>query len=448
VKKGVMMQWIEKKFQLHAHGTTIKTEVIGGVTTYVTLSYILIVQPIVLSAAGMDFGAVLIATAVASAFACFMMGWLANYPVALAPAMGQNFYFTFVVVLGMGISWQASLTAVLIAGILFVLLTLLGIRRQVMDALPTSLMNALGVGIGLLIALMGFEWSGLIVQTPGTLVGLGDLALPSVQLALFSLTMISILLVRGVKAALIIALLVTTLVGIVSGVIEFNGLFSLPPSIEPTLFQLDFSLIGSIDFWSVVLIFLFLDIFDTMGTLVGLAPAAGLMRDGKVAISDKALLTDGTATVAGALLGTSTITTFVESASGIQAGARTGLAAIVTAVLLLLSLFLYPLIQTIAGGIKVSETLTVYPIIAPVLIVIGVMMMKRVTAIDWQRYTTAIPAFLTVMIMMLSVSITEGVAFGVISYSLLSWFDKEEKPHGIIHILAVVFVLRYIFLVH
>lgn len=431
----------ERLFALKVRQSSLKNEIIGGVTTYVTMAYILVVQPIVLSAAGMDFGAVLTATAVGSALACFIMGLYANYPVALAPAMGHNFYFAFAVVLGMGISWQAALTATFTAGVLFVLLTLIGVRQQIMKALPESLMHAISVGIGLLIALVGLEWSGIIAAAPGTLVGLGDLSAAPTVLALSGVAIISILMVRRTPGALLIGLLVTALIGVLTGIMAFQGVVSAPPSPAPTAFALDFSMLLSAEFWLVVAIFLFLDLFDTLGTLVGLAPEMGRVTAKKAAIDDKALLADASGTVIGALLGTSTI--LHRKRLGDPKRARTGLAAVVTGILLLLSPLLYPLIQTIAGGVKVSESLTLYPVTAPVLIIIGVMMMKRSTRIDWERPVAAIPAFLTITVMMLSVSITEGIALGMIGYSLLSLFDREEKAHPVIHLLAVILIGRY-----
>lgn len=442
-----MQRWLERRFALEAHGTDLKRELIGGATTYVALAYILVVQPIVLSAAGMDFGAVLTATALGSALACFVMGFYANYPVALAPAMGHNFYFAFAVVLGMGIGWQAALTATFIAGLLFVALTLAGVRRKILEALPASLMNAFGVGIGLLIALVGLEWAGIIAAAPGTLVGLGDLGTAPVLLSLAGLALLGILTVLRVPGAMLIGMVVTAAAGVLSGVLEFRGVVSAPPSPAPTAFHLDFSLLFRLEFWIVVAVFLFLDLFDTIGTLVGIAPEAGMMKDGKVAVDDKALLADGGGTVAGALLGTSTITAYVESAAGIRSGARTGLAAVVTGVLLLLSPLCYPLIQTIAGGVAVSQDVTLYPVTAPVLILIGVMMMKRVSAIEWENPAEAIPAFLTIAVMMLSVSITEGIAFGVIGYSLLSFADRRARAHPVVHLLALILLARYVFLV-
>ncbi|MBN2895294.1 MAG: NCS2 family permease [Campylobacterales bacterium] len=442
------MELLERIFGIRSRHSTLSNELIGGVSTYMTLAYILIVQPIVLSAAGMEFGAVLTATALASALACFIMGFYANYPIALAPAMGHNFYFAFAVVLGMGIAWQEALAAVFTAGVLFVGLTLLGIRRTIMDALPLSLLNAIGVGIGLLIALVGLEWSGIIVDAQGTLVGLGDLSNGATLLSLFGLGGLSILAVRGTRGAILIAIALSALAGFASGLLEYRGLFSAPPSLSPTAFALDFSLFWSAEFWVIVAVFIFLDLFDTIGTFAAVAPEAGLTRsDGTPDISNKAMLADSSATVIGALLGTSTITSYVESASGIAEGARTGLAAVVTGVLLLLSPLLYPLIQSVAGGVQVSPALTLYPVAAPVLIFIGVVMMKRVRGIDWERMSEAIPAFLTITVMMLSLSITEGIAFGIISYSLLSLFERSTKVHILLHVLALILLGRYLFLV-
>jgi len=441
------MDIIERRFQIRARQSSLRNEIIGGVTTYATLAYILVVQPIVLSTAGMDFGAVLSATALGSAIACFIMGLAANYPVALAPAMGHNFYFAFAVVIGLGISWQGALTATLTAGVIFLLLTLAGLRQRVLDALPRSLMDAISVGIGLLIALVGLEWMGVVADAPGTLVGLGNLASPPVLLSLAGLAMLSVLLVRQVRGALILALLATALLGLLLGIIDFKGIVSAPPSLAPTAFALDFSLLLRPEFWGVVAVFLFLDVFDTIGTLVGIAPEAGMVNnEGKVEVSSRALMADAGGTIAGAMLGTSTITSYIESAAGIQAGARTGLAAVVTGVLLLLSPFFYPLIQTIAGGVQVSEGVTLYPVTAPVLVIIGVMMMKRAAGIAWERPVEAIPAFLTMIVMMLSVSITDGIAFGVISYSLLSLVTPGEKAHPVMHLLALLLLGRYLFL--
>ncbi len=439
---------LERYFKLSAHGTNLNRELLGGTTTYLALVYIVFVQPAVLSGAGMDFGAVFMATCIGSAIACILMGILANYPIALAPAMGHNFYFAYAVVLGMGVSWQRALTAVFIAGIIFFILSLTSIRHRIINAIPKSLGNAIGCGIGLLISLVGFEWGGIIVSKPGTYVGLGDLGSPPALITLAGLALTAIFYVRKIAGATLLGIAATAGIALMFGVVKFHGVFSAPPSLAPTLFHFDFSGFLSLDMIVIIATFLFLDVFDTLGTLIGIAPEAGLVKDGKIEIRRNALLADAGGSVAGALLGTSTITSYVESSAGIQAGARTGLAAIVTGILLLLTPFFYPLVQLVGGGVKVSETLTLYPITSPALIIIGVMMMKGTKDIDWQTPAEAIPAFLTIIVMQLSVSITDGIAFGFISYSILSIFSGKFRSTGLaIHICALVLLLRYIFFV-
>ena len=362
--------------------------------------------------------------------------------------MGHNFYFVYAVVLGMGVSWQQALAAVFIAGIIFFIISLTSIRHQIINAIPKSLGNAIGCGIGLLISLVGFEWGGIIVSKPGTYIGLGDLGSPPVLVTLAGLTLTAIFYVRKIAGATMLGIMVTTIIALTCGMVNFHGFFSAPPSLAPTFCHFDFSGFMSLEMVVVIATFLFLDVFDTMGTLIGVAPAAGLVKNGKFEIKRNALLADAGGTVVGAMLGTSTITSYVESSTGIQAGARTGLAALVTGGLFLLTPFFYPLIQLIGGGIKVSDTLTLYPITAPALIIIGVMMMRGAKDIDWQAPAEAIPAFLTIIVMQLSVSITDGIAFGFISYSILSLFNGKFRSTGpAIHICALVLLLRYIFFV-
>jgi len=368
--------------------------------------------------------------------------------VALAPAMGTNFYFAFTVVVGMKINWADALGATFVAGLLFLGLSLTGIREKVIDSLPASLMNAMAAGIGLMIALVGLEWSGLIVDSSGTLVGLGDLKSPPVLLALFGLGLVSLLLVLDVPGAILIGILFTALAGLFTGLLEYQGVVSMPPSLSPTAFKLEMDSFFSWDLVVVILVFLFLDIFDTLGTLVGVAPEAGLIKDGHLLGGRKALAADATGTVVGSLLGTSTITCYVESAAGIQSGARTGLAAVTTGILLCLTPFFYPLIKMIGGGVNVSQSLTLYPVTAPALIIIGVIMMKAAAKIPWSDFAEAVPAFLTMIIMPLTVSITEGISFGLISYSALALArGKAREVSWPVYLCAVFFLLRYIFLV-
>ena len=442
------MARIFHRFDIEARGSNIRREIIGGVSTYMTMAYIVFVQPVVLSAAGMDFGAVMTATCLASGLACLVMGIWANFPIALAPAMGHNFYFAYTVALGMKLGWETALGATLVDGLLFFALTVLGLRERIIDALPRSLMDAMAAGIGLLIAFVGLQWSGLIVPHPGTVVGLGSLKQPATLTALFGFGVMSVLWIRGVTGAILLGIIATALLGLFAGLLQFHGVVSLPPSLAATAFKLDLTGVLSWRFLEVVAVFLFLDIFDTIGTLIGVAPEAGLMKDGRLAGAQRALVADASGTVAGSLLGTSTITCYVESAAGISAGARTGLAAITTGLLLCLTPFFSPLIRTIGAGLVVSPEVTLYPVTAPALILVGMMMMKAAGRVPWDKPGEAIPAFLTIVMMPLTVSITDGIAFGMIAYSGLSLFTgKAKEVAWTIHVCAFFFMLRYIFLV-
>jgi AGZA family xanthine/uracil permease-like MFS transporter len=440
---------LEKLFRLQESGTTVKREIVAGCTTFMTLSYIIFVQPAVLSAAGMDPGAVMAATCITSAFAMVLMAFLANYPIALAPGMGHNFYFTFTVCLTLGVSWQNALGAVFIAGVLFILLFFVGLREKVMTILPVSLRNAIPAGIGLLIALVGLEWAGLIVDHPATYVTLGDLKSPPALLSLFGIIVIAILFALKVRGAILVGILASTVVGLITGMVKFQGVVSAPPSIAPTFLQLQIpNILVDPKMISVIFIFIFLDLFDTVGTLVGVGEQGGFMVDGKLPKARQALLSDAVATSAGALLGTSTVTSYIESASGISAGGRTGLTNIVTAILMLLALFFSPLIKMVGAGYAVSENTFLYPIVAPALIIIGSLMLKNVVSIDWDDVTESIPAFLTLLLMPLTISITEGIAFGFISYALLKLVTRQGRQvHWLIYLFAVLFVARYIWLI-
>ena len=440
---------LEKLFRLQESGTTVKREIVAGCTTFMTLSYIIFVQPAVLSAAGMDSGAVMAATCITSALAMVLMALLANYPIALAPGMGHNFYFTFTVCLTLGVSWQNALGAVFIAGVLFILLFFVGLREKVMTILPVSLRNAIPAGIGLLIALVGLEWAGLIVDHPATYVTLGDLKSPPALLSLFGVIVIAILFALNVRGAILIGILASTVVGLITGMVKFQGVVSAPPSIARTFLQLQIpNILVDPKMISVIFIFIFLDLFDTVGTLVGVGQQGGFMVDGKLPRARQALLSDAVATSAGALLGTSTVTSYIESASGISAGGRTGLTNIVTAALMLLALFFNPLIKMVGAGYPIGENTFLYPIVAPALIIVGSLMLKNVISIDWDDMTEAIPAFLTLLLMPLTISITEGIAFGFISYALLKLVTRQGRQvHWLIYLFAVLFVARYIWLI-
>ena len=440
---------LEKLFHLQESGTTVKREIVAGCTTFMTLSYIIFVQPAVLSAAGMDSGAVMAATCITSALAMVLMALLANYPIALAPGMGHNFYFTFTVCLTLGVSWQNALGAVFIAGVLFILLFFVGLREKVMTILPVSLRNAIPAGIGLLIALVGLEWAGLIVGHPATYVTLGDLKSPPALLSLFGVVVISILFALKVRGAILIGILGSTVMGLITGMVKFQGFVDLPPSIAPTFLKLQIpNIFVKPEMIAVIFIFIFLDLFDTVGTLVGVGEQGGFMVDGKLPKARQALLSDAVATSAGALLGTSTVTSYIESASGISAGGRTGLTSIVTAVLMLLALFFNPLIKMVGAGYPIGENMFLYPIVAPALIIIGSLMLKNVVSVDWDDMTESIPAFLTLLLMPLTISITEGIAFGFISYALLKLVTRQGRQvHWLIYLFAVLFVARYIWLI-
>lgn len=444
---------LQRIFKLKESHTNIRTEALAGTTTFLTMSYIIFVQPAVLSTCGMDFGSVMVATCVASAIACIFMAFLANYPIALAPAMGHNFYFAFtvcgpVIAGGMGYPWQVALGANLITGMLFILLSFLGLRELLISIIPDSLKNAIAVGIGLLIALVGFEYGGVIVDTPGALVGLGNPKYPEVWVSLFGMMAIGAMIALQIKGAILYGIIATALVGIPLGMVQYHGVISMPPPINPTLLKCDpIKVFTEPGFISVIFVLLFLDVFDTIGTVVGIGEQGGFYRNGKIPRVKQILLSDALGTVAGALLGTSTITSYIESSAGIQAGGRTGLSNIITASLLLLSLFFYPLIKMIGGGYQTSTGTRLYPVIAPALIIVGSMMIINVRKIKWDDPTELLPSFLTLSIIPFSLSITEGLSFGFISYSLLKLITgRVRELHWAFHLVSAAFIVRYIFL--
>ena len=438
---------IERLFRLEACGTTVRREVMAGITTFLAMAYIIFVQPAVLSAAGMDFGAVMVATCLASALATLLMGLLANYPIAVAPAMGHNFFFAFTVCVAMQVPWRIALGAVAIAGLLFILTATVGLRERLIVAIPASLKHAMAVGIGLLVALIGLQWGGLIVDSPGTLVTLGRLSAAPALLTVFGLLIVGVLLARGVPGALLIGMFASTVAGLAFGLVKYQGLVGRPPSIAPTLFQLDLAGALSAPMLPVILIFFFLALFDSVGTLIGVASQAGLLREGTLPRARQALLADAVGTVAGAALGTSTVTAYIESSTGVSAGGRTGLANVVTAALFLLSLFFHPLVRMIGGGYPAGGTLVLYPVVAPALVLVGTLMIGGVREVAWDDLTEAIPAFLTMILMPFTVSITEGIAFGFISYAVLKLATgRGREVHPLVYACAGLFVARYVWL--
>jgi AGZA family xanthine/uracil permease-like MFS transporter len=443
---------LDKLFHLKKAGTTIQQEVVGGVTTFMALSYIIFVQPAVMSACGMDMGAVMLATCISSAIATIMMALYANYPIALAPAMGHNFFFAYTVcgplaAGGLGYTWQEALGAVFISGALFIILSLFGFREFIVNMIPDSLKYSIAVGIGLLIAFTGFEWSGIVVGNPATYVGLGDIKSAPVLLSIFGLLIMIVLLIFKVRGAIIIGLIAAAIGGWLIGLTHYHGIISLPKISTPAIMKLDIlGLFTKADFLTIIFVFFFLDLFDTIGTLVGVSEQAGFMIKGKLPRARQALLSDAVGTVSGALLGTSTVTSYIESAAGVAVGARTGLANIVTAFLMLISLLFYPLMRMVGGEVALSGGAVLRPIIAPALIVVGSFMLKGIGKIKWDDFTEVFPAFITIMVMPLAFSITEGIAMGFIALTFCKLVSGRLKEvHWLIHLFTVLFIMRYIF---
>ena len=441
---------LDKYFQLAANHTTVGTEVVAGLTTFLTLSYIIFVQPAVLAAAGMDFGAVMVATCLAGAFATLLMGLYANYPIALAPAMGHNVYFAFIVcgavtTGGLGFPWETALGGVFVSGVLFLVLARFGFREKLLNAVPDCLKHAIAVGIGLLIAFIGLQWSGLVVGRSGMLVGLGDMGSRPVQLALSGLVIMAVFLARGVRGSILWGIMATAILGMPLGLVRYMGLVSAPPALHPTLLKLELAGLVSSSGLTVILIFFFLALFDTIGTLVGVSEQAGFIKDGRLPRAEKALVADAAGMTAGAVLGTSTITSYVESAAGVAVGGRTGLASVVTAGCFLLALFLSPLAKMVGGGVEGPSGVHLYPVIAPALILVGSLMVRNVQKVSWDDPTEAIPAFLTMLIMPLALSITDGLTFGLIAYTVLKFATgRQKEAHWVIYVMSGALALRYL----
>ncbi len=438
---------LSRYFRFQELGTNVRTEIIAGVTTFMAMAYIIFVQPAVLSSAGMDFDSVFVATCLSAFIATLMMGIYANYPIALAPGMGENFFFVSAV-LTLGLTWQAALGAVFISGVAFVVLTFLRIREMIINAIPDCLKHGIAAGIGLFIAFIGFVQAGIIIKSPLGILSLGNIHSSPVLLAIIGIFIISILLALRVRGAILIGMIATALIGIPMGIVKLQGFASLPPSIAPTFFQLD--IIGAFKLGgiTIIIVFLFMDMLDTIGTLVGVGTATGFMKDGKLPRANRALLADAVGTVAGSVMGTSTVTSYIESTTGVSSGGRTGFSSIVTGFLFLVSLFFAPVIRMIGGGYEVAEQVFLYPITAPALIIVGSMMLKSVLKINWKEPSDYIPAFLIVIGMPLTYSIPEGIAFGFISYPLIKLFSRKwRQVSWLVYVLAGLFILRYIFLV-
>jgi len=427
----------EKYFKLKENGTNKRTEVIAGITTFLTMAYILAVNPSILSATGMDANALFTSTAIASIVATLIMALWAKLPFALAPGMGLNAFFAFSVVLGMGYSWQFALTAVLIEGIIFILLTLFNVREAIVDSIPKSVKTAISAGIGLFIAFIGLQNAGVVVKNDATLVHLGDITTGSALLAMIGLVVTSVLIVKKIKGDLLIGIVLTALIGIPMGITQINGIVSTPPSIAPIFFQFEFTNILSFDMLIVVFTFLFVDIFDTLGTLVGVSTKANMLdKNGNVPNIKKAFMADALGTTFGAMLGTSTVTTYVESAAGVSEGGRTGMTSLITAICFAVALFFAPVFLAIPGAAT-----------APALILVGLFMIAPIKELDFNDYSESIPAFICILAMPLTYSIAEGITLGVLSYVFINALAGKFKKLSIgMYILAILFILKYIFI--
>lgn len=430
------MQFLEKLFKLTEHRTDVRTELLAGLTTFLTMAYIIFVNPSILGDAGMPKDAVFVATCLICALGSLVMGLYANYPIALAPGMGLNAYFAYVVVLGMGFTWQAALGAVFISGCLFLLVTIFRIREVIIKGIPRSIRNAITAGIGLFLGLIALKNAGIVAANPATFITLGDLHKAPAVLAgigFFAIVALDRLRVRG---AILIGILLVTVLSFVFGGNQFAGIVSAPPSLDPTLFKLDIMGALSTGLLNVVLVFFLVELFDATGTLMGVANRAGLLKEGKMDRLNKALMADSTAIVAGSMLGTSSATAYIESAAGVQAGGRTGLTAVMVALLFLACLFIAPL----AGVVPAYAT-------APALLYVACLMLREVVDIDWDDSTESVPAVVTVLMMPFTYSIANGLAFGFISYAVLKLLTgRARQVPWIIWLIAALFLFKFIYL--
>lgn len=424
---------LDKLFQLKAHGTNVRTEIIAGVTTFLTMAYIIFVNPVMMADAGIDPGAAFVATCLAAAIGSLIMGLWANYPIALAPGMGLNAFFSYTVVGSMGYSWEVALGAVFISGFLFFMLSIFKIREWVINSIPLPLRSAIAAGIGLFLALIALKSAGIVVDNPATLVGAGDMTLPGPLLASLGFAVIVALAYRRVTGAVMIGILLVTLISLALGLTSADGFVSAPPSLAPTLLQLDIKGALEVGLISVIFAFLFVDLFDTSGTLIGVAQKAGLVdKDGNLPRLGRALMADSTATMAGSLMGTSTTTSYVESTAGTAAGGRTGLTACVVAALFLLSLFFSPL----AGAVPPFAT-------APALFFVAVLMTSGLVQVDWEDLTEAAPVVVTALVMPLTFSIANGIALGFISWTAIKLLSGRWRELNMsLYVLSALFIVK------
>jgi len=431
-----MNNWLNNFFAIKQNNSSIRTELIAGVTTFLAMAYITVVNPSILSQAGMDFGAVFVATCIAAAFGSIIMGVYANYPIALAPGMGQNAFFAFGICIGMGNSWQVALGAVFVSGVLFIIISVLPVREWLINSIPKSLKLGMAAGIGLFLAIIALSGSKVVVDNPATLVSFGDLATPGPLLMVLGFVLIAALTARKVSGAVVIGILSVTLIAWVSGFAEFKGLVSMPPPAS-ALLELDIAGALNLSMLTVILTLLLIDVFDTAGTLVGVATRADMLdQNGKLPRLKKALLADSGATAAGALLGTSSTTSYVESAAGVQAGGRTGLSAVVTGCLFLLCLFISPLAQSIPSFATGSA-----------LLFVACLMVRSFADLEWDDITETAPAIVAAVSMPLSYSIADGIGLGFIAYALIKLLAGRARDCPVaVYIIAIIFALKFIYL--
>ncbi|MBR5551656.1 MAG: NCS2 family permease [Muribaculaceae bacterium] len=424
---------LQKLFGFDPNKSSVKTEIMAGITTFLTMAYILAVNPDILSATGMDKGAIFTTTVAISAITTILMAIIAKLPFALAPGMGLNAFFAFSVCQILGYSWQFALTAVFIEGIIFIILTITNVREIIVDIIPQTLKDSISVGIGLFIAFIGLKSTGIVVNDEATLVKLGDITSGVALLGIIGIIVTSLLLIKKVKGGLLFGIIITTLIGIPMGITQFNGFISAPPSIEPIFFKFEWDKILTGDMVLIVFTFLFVDLFDTIGTLIGVSTRAGIIKNGKIPRLKQAFLVDAIGTTGGAIMGTSTVTTFVESAAGVEEGGRSGLTAFVSGICFALSIFFAPFFLAIPA----SAT-------APVLVLVGLMMMASVTKVNFQDFSEAIPAFLCIVCMPLCYSISEGIILGHLAYVILNILSGKWKKVSIgMCILALFFLLKF-----
>jgi len=435
--KQILLSKAENYFEFEKLGTTWRTEIVAGITTFVTMAYIVLVNPAILHDAGMPLAAVTAATCLSAAFGSILMGLFARYPIALAPGMGLNAYFTYVVVKGMGVPWQAALGAVFMSGVIFMLLTLAGIRQMILSAIPTELYSAVSAGVGVFIAFIGLKNAGLVVANPATFVALGNLRSSNAAVSVCGLILIAVLLSKKVSGAILIGIASASLLGMPLGLTKWHPMSYALSDLTATAFKLDLKSTVRFGFWEIIFVFLFVDLFDNLGTLVAVGREAGLVdRNNQIPRLNRILISDSIATMVSSLVGTSTVVSYIESAAGVEAGGRSGVTAVVTGSLFVLSLFALPLI----GAIPTAAT-------APALIIVGSLMMAHGAEIEWRKPTVAIPSFLTMIMIPLTFSIANGLAFGFVAYSLIKIGSGEgRRVHWLVYVLTALFIARFIYM--